>query len=122
MNVKRLLFCITIIFSLLFTINAPAYQALIFDCDGVLVDSEQLKFKAWQRALADIKIDFQEAGYLPLVGYDSQHIAKAIAALKLRNFDNDALIIKKDRIYHQLQKQGVTPIPDAVAFLKLAIL
>jgi beta-phosphoglucomutase len=27
-------------------------KAVIFDCDGVLVDTESLKFVAWQEALA----------------------------------------------------------------------
>jgi beta-phosphoglucomutase len=121
MFIKQFVFFVVSICSFMFTANAPAYQALIFDCDGVLVDSEQLKFKAWQSALADIKIDFQEKEYLPLVGYDSQHIARAIADLKLRDFDKKALIIKKDRIYHQLQKQGVKPIQNAVLFLKQAL-
>ena len=33
-------------------------KAVIFDCDGVLVDTEYLKFLAWQEALASQNIKF----------------------------------------------------------------
>lgn len=98
-----------------------AYQALIFDCDGVLVDSEYHKFQAWHAALAEQAIDFPEHHYLPLVGYDSKHIAHAIATQNQRPFDQDAIIKRKNQLYHARQQQGITQLPDAVAFLKLAI-
>ena len=118
---KRLVLGLLIIGSFIHTTTALAYQVLIFDCDGVLVDSEALKFKAWQTVLADIAIDFKEQEYLPLVGFDSQHIAKAIATQKQRHLDFEAIIGKKDHLYQTLQKQGVAQLADAVAFLKLAI-
>lgn len=121
MSYKHLLLGLFLIGSFFQTSTSVAYQALIFDCDGVLVDSEALKFKAWQTVLADIAIDFKEQEYLPLVGFDSRHIANAIATHKQRHLDFDKLIVKKDSLYRSLQKQGVTQLPDAVAFLKLAI-
>ncbi len=109
------------LFLLLLVSVAHAYQALIFDCDGVLVDSEQHKFQAWHTALAEQAIDFPEHNYLPLVGYDSKHIARAIAAQSQRPFDQGAIIKRKNQLYQARQQQGITPLPDAVAFLKLAI-
>lgn len=110
-----------LVLSLMMMHSVNAYQALIFDCDGVLVDSEHLKFSAWKAALAEEAIDFHENDYLPLVGYDSNHIIKAIREQYRFPFDNAAIIAKKEHLYHDLQQQGVTPLPDAVNFLKLAI-
>lgn len=121
MTVRRIFLFITVIVNLLISGLAQGYAALIFDCDGVLVDSEELKFKAWQTALKEQAIDFKENEYLPMVGYDSVHIAKAIALSKSLPFDQKAIIKRKDQVYDQLQKQGVTPLPDALSFLKLAI-
>lgn len=121
MNISRTLVGLVLVLSLMVTHSVNAYQALIFDCDGVLVDSEHLKFTAWKMALADETINFQENDYLPLVGYDSVHIINAISEQNRFSFNKAAVIVKKERIYHDLQKQGITPLPDAVNFLKLAI-
>lgn len=121
MKIHRIILFVCVILNLLTCGSAQGYAALIFDCDGVLVDSEELKFKAWQTALKEQAIDFQESEYLPLVGFDSRHISKAIALSKSLPFDQKAIISRKDQVYEKLQKQGVTALPDAVRFLKLAI-
>lgn len=110
-----------LIMSLMIMRGVEAYEALIFDCDGVLVDSEHLKFSAWKIALAEEAIDFEEKDYLPLVGYDSAHILKAISEQLRFPFNKAAVLAKKEQIYQDLQKQGVTALPDAIDFLKLAI-
>lgn len=95
-----------------------AYQAVIFDCDGVLVDTEYLKFQAWQQAFASRHKVLQEADYLPLVGQSSEAIAKALQQEKRWQFDAKQLIVEKDAIYTNLQQQGVPAFAEAVTFLK----
>jgi beta-phosphoglucomutase len=89
-------------------------QAVIFDCDGVLVDTEYLKFLSWQEALKAEGVEFTLDEYKPLVGFDSQYILQKIAASKNQELP---LSIKenKNAIYKKLQKQGVPPIKDMVA-------
>ena len=53
-------------------------QAIIFDCDGVLVDSEYLKFLAWKEAFAKSGVDFVLEEYMPLVGHSSQEIFRVV--------------------------------------------
>ena len=46
--------------SLIASVSTPLFDgvdAIIFDCDGVLVDTEHLKFLAWQQALATLNIE-----------------------------------------------------------------
>ena len=39
------------------TPNFPTtIEAIIFDCDGVLIDTEGLKFQAWQRVLSQFDV------------------------------------------------------------------
>ena len=97
---------------------AHKYQTIIFDCDGVLVDTEGLKFIAWQQALAEIGIVFSEEDYMPLVGKSSQAIANSIQQNQNMPFDLDILIRKKDEIYHTRQAQGVEVFPEALDYLK----
>lgn len=59
---KKLINIILIFFSS--TIFAMP-QAVLFDCDGVLVDTEYLKFEAWRDALATRGINFSLEQYLP---------------------------------------------------------
>ncbi len=100
---------------------AKGYEAIIFDCDGVLVDTEYLKFQAWQAALKEKGISFTEVEYLPLVGHCSEYIAKAIQDQKQCQFDPKALIEKKEDIYHTRQKEGVPVLNNRVEFLKKII-
>lgn len=92
--------------------------AIIFDCDGVLVDTEVLKHQAWEKALAVHEVSFTVEDYMPLIGGSSKKIMAAIAEQKKLTLNNDQVIAQKNEIYDRLQKEGVTPIPDAVFFLK----
>ena len=49
-------------------------EVVIFDCDGILVDTEYLKFLAWQEALQNYGIDFSIEEYMPLIGHSSKSI------------------------------------------------
>jgi beta-phosphoglucomutase len=91
--------------------------AIIFDCDGVLVDTEFLKYQAWMQALKAHQIDFTLEDYMPLVGGSSKNIMAAIANEKQLTLDQDKLIKNKNGIYEKLQLEGVPPIPDAINFL-----
>jgi beta-phosphoglucomutase len=93
------------------------YKAIVFDCDGVLVDTERLKFEAWKEALKTIT-SFELEDYMPLVGGSSEAIANQIKLLKNVEFDEKILIIEKDGIYRTKQAAGVPIFNDAVLFLK----
>ena len=43
-------------------------QAVIFDCDGTLVDSEPLARIAWERSLAPYGYAIDDAEYAGLIG------------------------------------------------------
>jgi HAD superfamily hydrolase (TIGR01509 family) len=46
--------------------HSPVPKAILWDNDGVLVDTEELYFKATQRILADVGIPLTEADYIEL--------------------------------------------------------
>ncbi len=118
-SLKLFLFCLLIgLNSLSATISTPygnQIEAVIFDCDGVLVDTEYLKFLAWREALASENIAFTIEEYMPLVGHSSKNILLMLK--KLKNIEiPEGIIGLKDARYRILQKQGVPPIKEMIAF------
>ena len=91
------------------------FQAIIFDCDGVLVDTEYLKFLAWKEALETRGVPFSIEEYMPLVGHSSKNILQMIRDAKNIDISEEVIEVKNDK-YKHLQKQGVPPIPEMVSF------
>ncbi|MBA3815003.1 MAG: HAD family phosphatase [Parachlamydiaceae bacterium] len=92
-------------------------KVVIFDCDGVLVDTEYLKFLAWQEALASYMIDFSIEEYMPLVGHSSKNILAMIAWSKQLKLAEQIIDLKNDK-YKALQKQGVQAIQPMADFAR----
>ena len=90
-------------------------EAIIFDCDGVLVDTEQLKFEAWRKALAEHGIEFTLDDYMPMVGHSGRAILQMIDQLKQVALP-PTVITDKESCYRQLQARGVVPLSEAVAY------
>lgn len=121
MSNKLALKLIFLLCSYLTSFNLQAsYSALIFDVDGVLVDTEELKFNAWHRALKEKNVSFELEEYYPLVGGSSEAILDAINQQKNTSL-NEELIELKEKYYDEQQRSGVPLIPEAVNFLKEAI-
>jgi HAD superfamily hydrolase (TIGR01509 family) len=92
-------------------------QTVIFDCDGILVDTEYLKFLAWQEALASVAIEFSIEEYMPLVGHSSKNILQMIKQSKKIEI-SDKIIELKNAKYKMLQKRGVPAIQAMVDFAR----
>jgi HAD superfamily hydrolase (TIGR01509 family) len=90
-------------------------QAVIFDCDGTLVDTEYLKFLSWQDALSHHDITFDIDEYMPMIGHSSKKMLSMIQQIKNRQLPN-TLIESKNLRYKELQSQGVLPIEPMVDF------
>ena len=50
------------------TLTRARVEAVIFDCDGTLVDSEPLARSAWERSLAPHGYEIDDAEYAGLIG------------------------------------------------------
>ena len=92
-------------------------KAIIFDCDGVLVDTEHLKFLAWQHALKQHDVEYSVAEYIDVVGFDSKYILGKISEAKKVDLP-ESIIETKEAQYQELRKQGIPPIQTAIDFAK----
>lgn len=91
--------------------------AVLFDCDGVLVDTEFMKFKAWQEALHAENVHIELEDYMTIAGGSSRSISKAIQTAKNCNFNTEKVITHKNHLYKTANKQGVPIIQPAVDYL-----
>ena len=91
--------------------------AVVFDCDGVLVETERLKFDAWREALAPHHVDLSMDEYLPLVGNSNRRVLDAIATKHHQKLDA-AVITAKEDAYRRRQAKGVPTRAAGVALVR----
>jgi len=92
-------------------------KALIFDCDGTLIDSEGTHLAAWQQVMRNRghELTLQQAASFP--GKPGIEIARSLTQVTGEQ-DPDVLLQEKCRCYDVLHKQGLPPITGTVDFLK----
>ncbi len=77
--------------------------AIVFDFDGVLVDSEPLHLRAYQEVLEPLGFSLpREKYYSTYLGYDDAGVFRAVAATRDWQIDDQklsALIEEKGRVY-----------------------
>lgn len=91
-------------------------KAIIFDCDGTLVDSEQFHYQAWTHALNKHNYGFSLEEYYPYVGLPSDITAKHLSQ-KLGKECSHQLKTDKKSHYKSLIAQDIPPIQDTLDFL-----
>jgi HAD superfamily hydrolase (TIGR01509 family) len=89
---------------------APAIQAIIFDMDGLMLDTERLAQAAWQRAGAELGYDLPDEIYLLAVG----RTAQATEEIFRGHFGADSpfaeIYARKQQYYHDAIEQGLVPL------------
>src|SRR5215467_15057013 len=93
-------------------------EALIFDMDGVLVDSEPLHKRAKELAFADFGIQFPASTYDSYKGRpDATMFHEVLAG---RSVDEIAEILHRKHQWFEKIEHELKPIPGAVAFVTWA--
>lgn len=74
-------------------------DALIFDCDGTLIDSMPGHYVAWRETLAEFDIQFDEQRFYKLAGMPSTKICVLLAAEQGRTIDAELAAKKKEAAF-----------------------
>ncbi len=92
-------------------------KAVLFDCDGTLVDSEYSHYLSWKHALLELDADLLLDEYFHYVGKSADVNAKLLAEKIGRDVPDQILKMKRE-FYEVLCKEGLPPIASTVGFLK----
>ncbi len=99
-------------------------KAIIFDCDGVIVDSEPHHLRAFQTVLAEEGIALtREAYYRKYLAMDDRGAFETVLTEWNRPADKDAvkpLILRKKAVYQALSQEKLVLYPGVVDFVKKA--
>lgn len=81
----------------------PHHQAIIFDCDGTLVDSMPIHWIAWRETLVRHKLDhlFSHERFMSLGGVPATKIFGMLAEESGRELDGRAMMLEKYAIYYE---------------------
>jgi beta-phosphoglucomutase family hydrolase len=92
--------------------NGMTPQGLIFDCDGTLVDTMPLHWRAWQRIARRYNFVFREDRFYALGGVPSRDIARTLGREQGITLDAVAIAEEKATEYLALadQIQPIEPI------------
>jgi len=101
-----------------------ALQAIVFDFDGVIADSEPLHLTAFQRALAEEGLALTADDYYSkYLGYDDVGMFEAVArdrGIAMTDRHVTALGTRKGTMLQELLQGGAILFPGAVAFIRAA--
>ena len=98
-------------------------NAIIFDFDGIIVDSEPMHYKAFQRVLEPMGKGYSWEEYCETyIGFDDRDaFRKAFIAKggKIHAKELKKMINEKAKVFQQLIRDGeATPLPGAVELIK----
>ena len=92
---------------------AGAFAAYIFDCDGTIVDSMPLHYRAWKAALAEWNCEFPEALFYSWGGKPVREIIAELNQMHGLNRPIDSLATRKEALY-LAQIPSLRAIPEVV--------
>lgn len=96
-------------------------NAVIFDFDGIIVDSEPLHYHAFQKLLQPVGAGFSWEQYVELyMGFDDRDAfaeAYRAAGLPLHEAGLNELIAAKAAVFQEVIAGGVTPYPGVLELL-----
>jgi HAD superfamily hydrolase (TIGR01509 family) len=89
------------------------FRAYIFDCDGTVVDSMPLHYRAWKAALAEWSCDFPEDLFYSWGGKPVRNIIADLNQIYSLTMPIDSLAIRKEALY-LAQLPSLKAIPEVV--------
>jgi HAD superfamily hydrolase (TIGR01509 family) len=87
------------------------FAAVVFDMDGLMVDTEPLSHRAWAEALAPFGIELADEVYGRMIGHRSDVSAQIVLDAYPLPLTAVELLARKDAIYTKIRARGVPEMP-----------
>lgn len=100
-----------------FTFSKPTIKAIIFDCDGTLVDSEEAHLASWERVVKNHGKDLSAKERLLFVGKADLAIAQILTE-KIPSYSAEELWDQKEEYFSEYLFKGLPPIEGTVRFVE----
>jgi HAD superfamily hydrolase (TIGR01509 family) len=91
----------------------PLPDAVIFDLDGLLLDSEPLQFEAYRQTLGSLGVMISERQYMGFVGHTAQQNLRRVLGSSVSERLVDAACARRDETYDRLLAQGCRAMQGA---------
>lgn len=96
--------------------------AVIFDFDGIIVDTEPIHFRAFQEVLRPLGLSYSWDDYLErYIGFDDRDAFREVFRVSGRDLDEEllkSLINEKARVFEEIVQKGVQPYPGVIELVK----
>jgi HAD superfamily hydrolase (TIGR01509 family) len=92
-------------------------RAILFDMDGVLVDSEPVHARAWQTVLAELGIGMDDAWFRQWIGIIDADLIHHVAARWPLPVSPAEALERKHRAYYDLVRREMVPFPGLMGLL-----
>ncbi len=93
-------------------------EAVLFDVDGTLIDSDDAHARAWVAALAEAGFDVPFARVRPLIGQGGDRILPAVADLSDETEPGKTIAARRGEIFKERELGGIGPTRGAKALLE----
>lgn len=97
--------------------QTAAYYAVIWDMDGVLIDTGEPHYITWRDTLAEIGVEYTREDFQATFGMNNQAVLEYVLGEKPDPDLAGTLIEKKERAFVEIVHQGVEPLPGIVDWL-----
>lgn len=92
-------------------------RCLIFDCDGTLIDTMPIHYRAWCKALAPYQIDYPEPRFYSFAGMPTRKIVEVLCKEQHKQVDAERLAHEKEEIYLAMMPEA-QPIREVISIAK----
>src|SRR5438876_2626152 len=89
------------------------FDAYLFDCDGTIVDSMPLHYKALKRILSELNCEFSEERFYAWGGMPIVEIISTLNKQYSLSMPVETLAARKENLYFELLPE-LRPVPEVV--------
>ena len=93
-------------------------RAVLWDLDGVLVDSGPFHFQAWRELMASVGRELSEADFRRTFGMRNDTVLRDLLG-ELPPAEVERLAVRKEELFRRAARGNIVALPGALALLRL---